>query len=66
MKKITIIIASIIFSACYTTLTAQANKGKFMLGELLYIEFAGNGVLGSTNLGVEFLNHIDVGEFLVG
>jgi len=51
MKKITIIIASIIFSACYTTLTAQANKGKFMLGELSYIEFAGNGVLGSTNLG---------------
>jgi len=62
MKKKALIIASIIFSACYTILTAQTTKGKFMLGELSYIEFLGNGVLGSTNLGYSIFQNKSDGD----
>ncbi len=51
MKKQALIITLAILTASSTLLTAQTTKGKFLLGELSYIEFLGNGVLGSTNLG---------------
>jgi len=51
MKKQALIITLTILTASFTVLTAQTTKGKFLLGELSYIEFLGNGVMGSTNLG---------------
>lgn len=51
MKKQALIITLTILTVSSTILSAQTNKGKFLLGELSYIEFLGNGVMGSTNLG---------------
>ena len=51
MKKQTLIITIAILTVSSTILTAQTTKGKFLMGELSYIEIYGNGVMSSTNLG---------------
>lgn len=63
MKKQALIITFAVLTASSTILTAQTTKGKFLLGELSYIEFLGNGVLGSTNFGyTTFQNKSDGGN----
>lgn len=51
MKKRALIATLAILIANSTILIAQTTRGKFLLGELSYIEFLGNGVIGSTNIG---------------
>jgi hypothetical protein len=51
MKIRSLILAFIIISVNCKILSAQTSKGKFLIGELSYIELLGNGVLGSANLG---------------
>ena len=51
MKTKSLILAIAIIAVNCNILNAQTSKGKFLLGELSYIELMGNGVMGSTNLG---------------
>ncbi len=51
MKIKSLILASVIIAVNCNILSAQTSKGKFLLGELSYVELLGNGVIGSTNLG---------------
>ncbi len=51
MKGNISIIALVFIAMNCNILYAQTNKGKFLMGELSYIELLGNGVIGSTNLG---------------
>ena len=51
MKKKPLILVIVIIAVNCNFLSAQTNKGKFLMGELSYIELMGNGVIGSANLG---------------
>jgi len=51
MKIRSLILTFIIITFNCIVLSAQTSKGKFLIGEMSYIELLGNGVLGSTNLG---------------
>jgi hypothetical protein len=46
MKKRALNVALAILTLNSTILVAQTTRGKILLGELSYIEFLGNGVIG--------------------
>jgi len=62
MKLKSLILATVIIAVNCNILSAQTTKGKILLGELSYIEFVGNGVMGSTNIGYSIFQNKSDGD----